>query len=173
MLFLCPSQYRQEGAKRDTPVLGIHRWALWSVIMSPIVPSCLSALYQRDKQAGFSVHIFPFVGLNVPVCIFTALLLSILQIALGLCRSSTCWSHIRVVITAKLQQQISEYTVRWTQYEMYPVWSLGLPFSPMNLTLSKHWICFSLLICLSNYLLSVHVGFKFMMSCCMDEAERQ
>lgn len=64
MLFLCPSQYRQEGAKR---VPGIHRWALWSVIMGPIVPNC--QLFIRDKQAGFSVPICPYISMCRPICV--------------------------------------------------------------------------------------------------------
>lgn len=69
MLFLCPSQYRQEGEKRATRVPGIHRWALWSVIMGPIVPSCFSALYQRDKRAGFSVPVCPYISMCGPICV--------------------------------------------------------------------------------------------------------
>lgn len=40
----------QAGGHREraTPGPGSHRWALWSVIMGPVAPSCLSALYQRQ-----------------------------------------------------------------------------------------------------------------------------
>lgn len=42
--------------KQVTPGPGSHGGALWSFIMGPVAPSCLSGCYQRDKhQTGSSV----------------------------------------------------------------------------------------------------------------------
>lgn len=49
------------GSKESHPSPCIHRWALCSAIMRPIVPSCPSALYHRDRhkrKCTFEMRVF-------------------------------------------------------------------------------------------------------------------